>query len=121
MTRELRDYVDDILNAMAEVREFTVRMDFASFSTDWKTINAVVRSPEVTGEASKQIPDEVKEQHPLVPWKYMAGMRDKLSHEYWGVDLEIVWRVVQEELPPLELNMREVRAQLEPGSECEAE
>lgn len=121
MTRELRDYVDDILNAMTEVREFTVRMDFGSFSTDRKTINAVVRSLEVIGEASKQIPDEIREQHPLVPWKYMAGMRDKLSHEYWGVDLEIVWRVVQEELPLLEPHLRKVRGQLESGSECQTD
>jgi uncharacterized protein with HEPN domain len=101
MNRTWEDYADDILTAMDDVRGFTAGMDFQRFSTDKKTVNAVLRSLEVMGEATKKIPEDVRARHPEIPWKRFAGMRDKLIHEYFGVDLEIVWGVVQEELPPL--------------------
>ncbi len=66
-----------------------------------KTINAVVRSLEVIGEAAKKMPDSMKKKYPEIPWKRMTGMRDKLIHEYFGIDLEIVWEVVNTELPPI--------------------
>ena len=72
-----------------------------AFAADKKTINAVIRSLEVLGEAAKRIPANVRKKYPQIPWKRMAGMRDKLIHEYAGVDIEIVWGVVREELPPL--------------------
>ncbi len=101
MKRTLRDYVGDILTSFEETQEFTRGLDFDSFARDRKTINAVVRSLEVMGEAAKKIPIEVQENYPEIPWKRMTGMRDKLIHEYSGVDLEIVWGVVNTELPPL--------------------
>ncbi len=101
MRRELGDYIADILNAAREVEEFTHGADFHSFATDRKTVNAVIRSLEVMGEAAKRIPDDIRQQYPTVPWRRMAAMRDKLIHEYSGVDLEIVWTVVKEELPPV--------------------
>jgi len=61
----------------------------------------VVRSLEVIGEAARSIPDELRARAPSVPWTYMAGTRNKLIHEYFGVDLRIVWVVIQDELPPL--------------------
>ena len=76
---------------------------------DRKTINAVIRSLEVMGEASKRIPDEVRAKHSEIPWKRMAGMRDKLIHEYAGVDLETVWDVIQEEIPPIRPLLEELR------------
>ncbi len=101
MRRDLRDYVVDILNAIIEVEEFTRGMDFERFLTDKKTINAVIRSLEVMGEAAKRIPEDVRQEYPDIPWKQMAGMRDKLIHEYSGMDLDIVWTAVKEELPPI--------------------
>jgi uncharacterized protein with HEPN domain len=86
---------------MDETAEFIADMSFEVFEQDRKTINAVVRSLEVLGEAAKKIPDDLRSQAPSVPWRRMAGMRDKLIHEYFGVDLSIVWVVVTEELPPL--------------------
>jgi uncharacterized protein with HEPN domain len=76
-------------------------MSFQSFTVDRKTVNAVVRSLEVIGEAAKSIPESLRAQAPGVPWKYTAGMRDKLIHEYFGVDLGTVWTVIKDELPPL--------------------
>lgn len=101
MTRDYRDYLEDILTAIDETIEFTAGMSFEAFCADRKTINAVVRSLEVMGEAAKRIPDDLRAQAPDLPWKYMAAMRDKLIHEYFGVDLGIVWTVIQKELPPV--------------------
>lgn len=101
MRRELRDYLEDIVTAIDETAEFTQGLTFESFSRDRKTINAAIRSLEVLGEAAKRIPESMRAMAPGVPWKYMAGMRDKLIHEYFGVDSEIVWTVIREELPPI--------------------
>ncbi len=101
MKREWGDYLTDILQAVSEVDEFTHGMTYNNFLRDKKTINAVIRSLEIMGEAAKRIPDEVRIRHPEIPWKYMTGMRDKLIHEYSGIDLETVWDVIKDELPPI--------------------
>jgi uncharacterized protein with HEPN domain len=80
---------------------------------DKKTIKAVIRSLEVLGEASKKIPESIKARYPYVPWKRMAGMRDKLIHEYFGVDLEIVWNVVKNELPPIKPFIEQLSREIE--------
>ena len=81
--------------------EFTSGMDYESFAADKKTVNAVIRSLEVLGEATKQIPALFRKKHPEIPWSKMAGMRDVLIHDYMGVDLRTVWNVVRERLPEL--------------------
>ena len=101
MRRDYRDYLQDILTAIEETDEFTKGMSYEAFTQDRKTINAVVRSLEVLGEAAKRIPDDWRIKAPDIPWKYMTGMRDKLVHEYFGVDLSIVWTVIKDDLPPL--------------------
>ncbi|MFQ6128535.1 MAG: DUF86 domain-containing protein [Thermoplasmata archaeon] len=101
MRRTYRDYVEDILSSLQEVEDFTMDMDFESLIADRKTINAVIRSLEVMGEAAKKMPDSIRDRYPEIPWKRIAGMRDKLIHEYHGVDLEIVWEVIRKEAPPL--------------------
>jgi len=99
--RELADYLDDILIAMTDIEEFTHGMSYESFSGDKKTINAVIRSLEVLGEATKHIPSSFRKKYPDIPWNKMAGMRDVLIHDYMGVDLMTVWKVSQERLPEL--------------------
>ena len=101
MKRTFRDYVEDTLTSIEETQEFTQGLDFDAFAKDRRTVNAVVRSLEVMGEAAKRIPAEIRKKYPEIPWKRMTGMRDKLIHEYSGVDVEIVWGVVKMELPPL--------------------
>ncbi len=106
--REIIDYLDDISMAIAEVKEFTNGMTFDEFAADKKTVNAVIRSLEVLGEATKHIPVAFRRKHPAVPWAKMAGMRDVLIHDYMGVDLKTVWMVVQERLTELKQLMEEL-------------
>jgi uncharacterized protein with HEPN domain len=105
--RETADYLDDIRCAIAEVEEFTRGMSYDAFITDRKTINAVIRSLEVLGEAAKHIPTAFRHKHPDVPWSKMAGMRDVLIHDYMGVDLKTVWKVAQERLPEIKPRLEE--------------
>jgi len=111
--RELGDYIQDIIESVEEVEEFTAGMTFNDFAEDKKTINAVVRSLEVIGEAAKKIPDNLRENHPQIPWKRMTGMRDKLIHEYFGIDLEIVWKVVENELPPIKPQIHKIMHEID--------
>lgn len=106
--REISDYLDDIRNAIAEVEEFTRDMTFEAFAADKKTVNAVIRSLEVLGEATKGIPETFRRKHPDIPWSKMAGMRDVLIHDYMGVDLKTVWNVAKERLPELKNLLEEM-------------
>lgn len=103
--RDYRDYLQDILDSTKDINSFIANMDFGNFSKDKKTINAVIRSIEVIGEAAKNIPQSVRDKYPSVPWKKMAGMRDKMIHEYFGVDIEILWKTVKEDIPSVKPSM----------------
>jgi len=83
-------------------------MDFDQFQRDNKTCDAVVRCIEVIGEATKNVPDEIRSKYPSIPWRDMAGMRDKIIHGYFTVDFEEVWLVVKEEIPRLKPLIKEV-------------
>jgi uncharacterized protein with HEPN domain len=80
---------------------FVEGMEYEDFIRDDKTIFAVIRVIEVIGEAVKKIPEDVKKEYPEIPWREMAGMRDKLIHGYFGVNLKRIWKTVNEEIPPL--------------------
>ena len=105
--RDLRDYAEDIKGAADEIDGFIAGMDFEKFSQDRKTINAVIRSLEVMGEAAKQIPAEKMRNYPAIPWKSMVSMRDKLIHGYFGIDERIVWEVATKELPRIKKEIAE--------------
>jgi uncharacterized protein with HEPN domain len=91
--REYTDYLKDILDAIEKVEQFVEGMDFEKFSLDSKTIFAVIRALEIIGEASKKIPETAKRQNLNLPWREMAGIRDKLIHEYFGMDLRVVMKI----------------------------
>jgi uncharacterized protein with HEPN domain len=103
--REYRDYLQDIYDAVNDVATFIEGMRYEDFLKDKKTINAVIRSIEVIGEASKQLPEAVKDKNPSIPWKKISGMRNKVIHEYFGVDIEIVWKTAKKQIPALKKNI----------------
>jgi len=101
MKREIGDFIEDIVNAMNKALEFVEGMSYEDFIQDPKTVFAVVRAIEIIGEAVKNIPDNVREKYPEIPWKGMAGMRDKVIHEYFGVDMKVVWDTVKKRIPKI--------------------
>ncbi len=111
--REVRDYLNDILNAVDDAESFVKGMTLAEFVKDAKTVNAVVRSLEIIGEASKHIPASLREKHSEVPWKRMTGMRDKVIHGYFGVDNKTLWNTVRDDLPPLKQLVQKILIDLE--------
>ena len=100
--REFLDYVADIQDASQNISQFIAGMTWAQFAQDQKTIYAVVRAFEIIGEAAKKIPPSVRKLHAKVPWKLMAGMRNKLIHEYFGVNYQVLWKTAQEDIPPVQ-------------------
>ena len=108
MPRDYKVSVDDILEAIAKIKRFTVGFDSKTFSDDEKTFDAVIRNLEVIGEAVKKIPEEIRTQYPTVEWKKIAGVRDILIHEYFGIDAEIVWDIIENKLPILESHVSQI-------------
>ncbi|MGB9730055.1 MAG: DUF86 domain-containing protein [Thermoprotei archaeon] len=106
--RDYRDYLQDIIDSINDIEDFTQGMSFEDFARDKKTINAVIRSLEVIGEATKNIPKSIRERYPSVPWKKMAGMRNKMIHEYFGVDIKILWKTIKKDIPPLKQLIQDV-------------
>ena len=99
--RQLEDYLQDILDAIAAIEQFTSNIEFAMFSQNLEKVFAVSRAIEIIGEAVKRVPDPVRNQYPDIPWRDMAGMRDKLLHDYFNAEVEIIWKAVQEDIPLL--------------------
>ena len=104
------DYVKDTLEAIEKAAKFVEGMGYEEFTRDDKTIYAVIRALEIVGEAANKIPQDVKDNHAEIPWREIAGMRDKLIHDYFGVNLVVVWKAVSEDLPAIESLFRRMLA-----------
>ena len=110
-TRSNRDHLEDILNAARKALDFVAGMAYEDFLGDDKTAYAVVRALEIVGEATKRVSSEIRDIHPAVPWRSMAGIRDKLIHDYVNVNLEVVWKTVTEDLPSLLPSIQRILAE----------
>jgi len=108
MKEEFLDYVEDIIEAMDDAQNFVKHAEFDVFAKDKMAIYAVNRALEIIGEATKHIPPKVKSCYPEIPWKDMAGMRDKVIHEYFAVDLKRVWKTVKTDIPTLKPMFEEI-------------
>ncbi len=112
--RTYRMFLEDILLSIDRIDEYIGSYSFEEFRNDYKTVDAVIRNFEIIGEASKNIPPEVKEQYPEVPWAEMYLMRNKVTHEYFGVDYEIIWDITKNHLPENKIQIEKI---LEQGKE----
>jgi uncharacterized protein with HEPN domain len=86
-------YLEDIIQSMDRVEEYIHGLDFKSFKQDYKTVDAVIRNFEIIGEASKNLPKDIKEIYSEIPWDQMYRLRNRISHEYFGIDYDIIWDI----------------------------
>lgn len=113
MKRDFKIYVQDILEAIRRIDEYLEGLTFEEFTKDNKTADAIIRNFAVIGEATKNISVDVKKKHREIPWKRMAGMRDKLTHEYFGVDLQILWDTAKIDLPAAKPSLEKLLAEMD--------
>lgn len=105
-----QELLDDIQEAIHRITHYVAGMSYESFLDDGKTQDAVVRNLEILGEASKRLSTQLRESHPEIPWRRMAGTRDRLIHDYFGANFDIVWQIITVELPKLEPQLGTIRA-----------
>lgn len=108
MVKDDLAYIEHILDCIRKIKEFSEGLSFKEFSINELVQDAVIRNIEIIGEASKKISTDTKQVYFDVPWKEIAGMRDKLIHDYLGVDFEVVWRTIKEDVPMLEKQIRKL-------------
>ena len=93
--------IEDMLDSARKIARYVTGLDYDAFLADDKTTDAVVRNLEIIGEATRQLPDDYREAHPELPWAQMAGLRNRIVHDYAAIDLELIWEIVQHSLPAL--------------------
>jgi len=108
MKKDILIFVKHIEENINDIEIFVRNLDKNSFFRNKEKQNAVVRSLEIIGEAVKNVPESFRKKYPLVEWKEIAGMRDKLVHHYFGVNLENVWKVVKEDIPVLKRKIKKI-------------
>ncbi len=113
MSRSYRAYLQDMRDCIVKILEYTTGYEYNRFLNDEKTIDAVVRNIKIIGEASKHLPDDIKQLNSQIPWKAIAGMRDKLVHDYFGVDIRFVWNTIKEDIPFLNDKIANLLDQIE--------
>jgi|SRR5437667_2716340 len=101
--------LDDIRTSISKIERYIASLDEASFLADEKTIDAVVRNLEIIAEAVKQLPAEFKVQHSAIPWPQIAGLRNRIVHDYAGIDLKLVWNILQTAIPKLAVQIAELK------------
>ena len=108
MSRTSNVYLQDIVEAINRIETYVKNTTRFGFETDRMLFDAVVRNLEIIGEAVKRVPDSIRKNHPSVAWRKIAGLRDRLIHAYFDIDVDIIWDVVQSELPTLKIQIRRI-------------
>ncbi len=108
MPRDYKYYLEDIIESIEKIQEYTIGYSFIQFRDDSKTIDAVIRNLEIIGEAARKIPEEIRHKSPQIEWRKIISLRNILIHEYPGIDLEVIWDIVQNKLSPLSKYMKQM-------------
>ncbi len=113
MTRDIRVYIEDILDSITKIQQYTQTIDEQDFLTNTQLQDAVLRRLEIMGEAVKNIPQAFRDRYPQIPWKKIAGLRDVLIHEYFGVNIHRAWKVSKQDIFVLSDELKKVKKDLE--------
>jgi len=108
MNRNINLFIDDILQNIKDIEDFSKGLKKDNFMSDKLKQNAIIRSLEVIGEAAKNIPDSFRSKYPNIPWRKIAGFRDILSHAYFGVNMDRVWNIIEKDLSILKREMKKI-------------
>jgi len=106
--RDAELLIEDMLEALRKMDGYIGEMEHSAFLRDEKTIDAVVRNLEVLGEAARQMPDDYVMSHSHVPWRKISGLHNRIVHDYFGLDLEIIWQILKNDLPPLKASLEKL-------------
>ena len=106
--RNAKLFIQDILEAIEKIENYVAGTDFESFKKDSKTVDAVIRNLEIIGEAARNIPEGMKRKYGDIPWRDLVDFRNRITHEYFGISLTIVWHIIKQELPQLEKRMKQI-------------
>jgi uncharacterized protein with HEPN domain len=110
VSRDTRLFLEDIITCCDKIGRYTVGLAFDQFRGDEKVIDAVARNLELIGEATKRLPDELRHRYQDVPWRKMAGLRDVVIHGYFGIDVQLLWDIVQKDVPTARLKVAAILA-----------
>lgn len=100
--RSVRLFLEDMLEAMAKVQRYSAGMDQAGFNADELVRDAIIRNIEIIGEVARQLPQEFRDKHKEIPWHRMIGLRNIVTHAYFGIDTTIIWEIVSRNIPDIE-------------------
>jgi len=108
LERDFNLYFEDMLTSMLRIEEYIGNIEFKDFKMNYMVVDAIIRNFEIIGEASKNIPIEIKNKYPVIPWRKMYSLRNLISHEYFGIDYEMIWEISKNNLPQNIIDIRKI-------------
>jgi len=106
--RDYKIYLDDIILSSSKIQEYIKGISFDGFVKNGQLVDAVIRNIEIVGEAAKNLPNSLKNKHKSIPWKEIVSTRNRVTHEYFGVNLKIIWKAVKLEIPRLKREVQKI-------------